>query len=366
MVQLYQKQAIQMSNSKEGITNSMPSQTIRPLSWDDSDVIDMLGFFWRSRAITFAGLVLGSLSGAIIWFLVHSTAGNPSDVPARWLVTLDSAKDWSHGQTPPAILLTSYLKTHDGAHAFYKELADSLGKPELKTGGWIEQQVAGAGLLRQIETNGAITTVTIENAVPLSEKDLQQALPNALNAVVDLFNLTYFGAENSVIQQMIDFQLKMGAIKLKALRTFDSQSGPKASRGETSLSNATAEIYLSARPAAVAFLLAGSTENPQQKAAALAEYRQLYAAYESLQTQLKNLDKSFSFENLTALSKFISTTHITSVYAPQPSGLSKFDRLPIAIALGVLFGGLVGVLYALMLNFWRRNSSRLRGILQDK
>jgi hypothetical protein len=336
------------------------------MSWDDGDVIDMLGFFWRSRAITFSGLALGALSGLALWFLTHSVQNEPSDAPDRWLVTLSSVADEGNPQGPLAAFLSNYLKTREGAQVFYNALADVLDRKEFQQNYWVDRQAAGSGFIGTLESIGSSTSVMIQNEAHVTEKDLRQALPHALNAVVDSFNMTYFVSENSLIKKMIATQIKMAAIKIKAFQAFHSHAGKKINSSEAPLLGSSGENYLSTKPAAIALLLAGSPITTQQKAEILAEYRKLYATYDSLQTQIKNLDKNYGFENLTALNKFTTTTEIMPIFAPQQTILLRiFAKLPIALALGLLLGGMAGVLLSLLLNYWHYNSSRLRRILQN-
>lgn len=337
---------------------------------DEIDLVDIIGFFWRSRALVATSIVGGVLIAGATWFI----KGRSDDAlplrptgPAVWSARIGAENGDDAGLAAVPQQLTSFIKTTAGARAFYESLAQAADRPKLKTEDLVSKQVAGQGMLKSLEIRGAEMVVTLEDTGIIKGPEMKVVLPVALNQTVAAFNKNFADVQASLMVESLNAQLKLGETKLKALQLFDRYAGLSAPLKATVVEGLMQELAVTTRPDTILFFLAAIPDTDQQKKEILTEYRKQFVAYEALQNQARTLAKSLGLESIAPMVQLGAVTDWSESAPEAPAagvGLRIVERLPLLLVLGAVLGGAFGTFVAMLRMFWVSNQQRLQEIFR--
>lgn len=361
-----------MTNTQASVAPSPSAlqKTAANQDYDEIDIVDIIGFFWRARLIVAASIVTGVLIAAGTWFVKGRLEDTLTAAvgPATWSVRLGAKNGDEAALAAVPQQLSSFIKTTAGARAFYGSLVQASGKRKLKTEELVSKQIAGQGMLKSLEIRGTEMVVTLEDQGVFSQAEMKALLPDALNQMVDAFNKGFADVQAALLEESINAQLKLGETKLKALRLFDRSSALSAPLKTTVVDGLMKELSATTRPDTILFFLAAIPDTDQQKRAILAEYRKQFVAYEALQHQASTLAKSLGLESISPMVLMGPVSNLT-IIPPQapaaaPAGSRLVERLPVLLVLGAVLGAMFGTFVAMLQVFWTSNQQRLQEIFK--
>ena len=198
-----------------------------------------------------------------------------------------------------------------------------------------------------------------------NKEELQQALPAALNATILAFNLKYANIYTKISEKRLDLTMRMGEIKLNSLNLFDShfKAFPRAEQG--AYSTMLLGLSRSSEPDTISFLLSVVSDENSTKKILLTNYLRYYQERETLETQGKIISQAIGVTAIAPMMPFNKLLSLTAITAPNSAALPLPSRhLLSAAALGLTLGILGGTLASIALLFWKKNTVRLRTILQ--
>ena len=332
-------------------------------TYEEIDLIDVIGFFWRSRVLVGSGVILGLLAAATLWFIKRPSAAGAIPV-SDITFELAAANNEDAGLASLPLQLTSFVKTPDGARALAEGMAAALGSKPWPIDDWASKLQAGNGFLKSIELSDSLILVTLHNP-GVSEDEFKQAVPEAMNAVISKFNQNFANMAATLTQETVKAQLRLGLIKVKALQLFDRHVNLSPSLQKTVIEGMMKELAATSKPEAVTFLLAAIPDSEAQKVELVSAYRRSYQDYESLQAQGKALAKTLNLEQVAPISPLGDVKGVRSVNVSVASiGNRLVQKLPVVLTLGLLVGGMLGTFCALLRAFWIGNRQRLEAVFQ--
>lgn len=342
------------------------TDSIRSRDFDEIDLIDVIGFLWKSRLIILVGVLFGMICGGGYWMNKKASNSGLPILPQLWNVRLTMI-----GQSESQLALsTQYinilLKSQDGSRIFYRTLVEKTGKT-FPADEWAVKQSSGNGLVGVLEKRGDGISVEFQNIDGLwTEDEIKRGLPVAFNQVISEFNRSFMNDKYSLINDILDLQLKMNELKIKALRMFDSYAAISPQMQKTVVESLMKDFTNSGNPNSLAFLLSALPKDDAQKSSILSEYKQIYLVHQMLLSREKVIASRFGMESLVFVSEFPNDVDV-KVETKAVSAPVKLFRQSVfvTVGLGAFLGAVIGLVVALNVAFWRKNYARLKMVLKN-
>jgi hypothetical protein len=355
-----------MSNhmTTTNLTQTLGNEKHNPQD-DEIDLLDVIGFFWRFRRIIVSGVVLGFLGSVALW-VAKQPAKSTVSANIVWWAQLSPDENGAGLASAPQ-QLKNFLRTPYGARAFYKGFARGVKNKSLPIEDWAIKQQGDGGLVKDIESTGRTLSIVVESAGYLTEEEIRQALPIAINSAVAAFNDKFAEVQAKITEDNLELQMQMGAIKIKALQLFDLNLNISAASEKTITEAIVRELTRNSGPDTITFLLSAIPDDNVLKRELLSEYKKQFQANEALQAQLRVLTKTLGVESVVPLTTFGTVTELVQGQtmentAPAP----HLQPLLMMIVLGVIIGGFISSIMALALSFWKRNREQLQKLFYEK
>lgn len=334
---------------------------------DEVDLIDIVAFFWRFRALIGVMIVFGVFSATALWFVKRPPASAQQRAAGYWTAHLSSLQDDQLGIAAlPEVVgtLNSFLKTPAGAHAFYEGVMRTYGR-DLPIKEWIAQDTSGHGMLKNLEVNASSVILTFRNRGLWTEDEMLEIIPAGINNAIQSFNKSFAEAQSGLFENIVDVQLKMASVKMRALQLFDQYGSLSSSTQGAVQRKLVEQLVNSNKPEVIIFMLAGIPDTIPQKKEVIFEYRKHYFAHEALEKQSRSLAKKLGVDSIFPLPHLGSVTELNSLGDLSASDRSDLLKsLPVFLAIGLVLGGVAGVVLALIYNFWASNRQRIHEALR--
>jgi hypothetical protein len=333
------------------------------INQNEYDLIDIIGFLWRSKHLIFGGMIIGLLMSLFLWLWMHRTADALLEtvlVQARAEVTV--ADEQALALMP--IILTNHMKTEAGANAFYDGLQAS-GEVQINVEQNVAQQLNSRGLLKSFEVDGKSIKVTIERPYPLSAEHLRPALLSALNALITDYNDKYFTfkkTQNLISEQMLEAQNGMADLKMRSLRLFDRHANFSMALNNSIVSGIMPDLANNTSADAIVFLLSVVPDSDAEKSQIIESYRQKSLNFETLKARGLNLTKTLDGEVSAQLIPISQVADIKGYdKGSDEKASSRLNVLTVSLV-GLVLGMAAGIMVSLALNFTRQHMSRIREV----
>ncbi|RZJ76998.1 MAG: hypothetical protein EOO45_00075 [Flavobacterium sp.] len=335
------------------------------LEYQEYDLIDVIGFFWKSRLSVLLGLIIGLVIAALILILNQYTTSKRQN-PSRELVIQMRTQDPENLMPELSTLqLNSFLNSEEGARSFYVGMATSSKKSNIIIEEWVKHQLNNQGMINKLENISGDISFIFRNIPNLTDDELKIALPIALNEVVSRFNNFVGKNKGEIVHQKIETQIKLDLLKIKAIQLFQKESSLSNDFKKIILAGIVDEIVIPTRIDGIAFLLSSVPDSNEFKANILSEYVELFTAYDILLIREQNFLKKYRLSENSSIMKIALANNLHIQEVEDLSLRNKLIRNPIAIlSLGAIFGAMAGIGWAIFLIFYRNNKTRLGVALQ--
>ncbi|MDQ3233012.1 MAG: hypothetical protein M3Q07_14430 [Pseudobdellovibrionaceae bacterium] len=355
-----------MSSYQESGIDHPIRDSIRHRDFGEIDLIDVIGFLWKSRFFILAGVLCGMLIGGGYWMNKKVSNSELPLLPQLWNVRLTMS-----GQNESQLALsTQYvnllLKSREGAKIFYRTLVEKTGK-NFPADEWAAKQSSGHGLVGVLENRGDSIFVEFQNTDGVwTEDEIKRGLPIAFNQVISEYNRAFMDDKDSLINDILDLQLKMNELKIKALRMFDSYAAISPQMQKTVVEGLMKDFTNSGNPNSLAFLLSAVPNDDAQKSSILSEYKKIYLTHQMLLSREKAIASRFGLESLAFVSEFPSDVDIKAEAKAVSTPVKLFRQsIFVMLGLGAILGAVIGLVVALNILFWRKNYARLKVVLKN-
>jgi hypothetical protein len=325
------------------------------------DFVDILAHAWRSRLIIGSCLLLGLIVSLSVWFINQSnstvTAENGDDWTARVnIVTSDKNRIPAFANQ-----LENFVATDTGAHVFYSTLASSLGDPSFADEIWKKRQQEDKGVVRSVKVDGAGLMLSLRIKGHANADRVRRAFSDAIDATAKAYNEYFLQLRRKILSDRVDAQTRMSIIKLKALQLVEKHAKLSEPMRKTFAEGVVRELATTNRADVFTFILALVPDTEPEKAELTDEFKDQLQATEKLQgidvvAQKPTAVDAFDTPIMT-LEQATDVKQINSVsghFLNHPT-----ERLFLMLALGLLLGGALGFLIAMVRMMWELNKSKL-------
>jgi hypothetical protein len=333
------------------------------------DLVDLIGFIWRSRVWLLCGLIIGAgLMGAGFYLRTNDLTGPTKlELGTKWMVRYPLETSSSEPPRAPPLALSNYLKTTAAAKEFYENLNRKLGSQRFPVTEWATRQIEGNAIVVSVDLLKSDLVVEVDSAAALSDREIRDALGYSLNKSIENYNMQFGSPAEQLRKRAQEALLELGEKKLKAIQLFDKYNRFSVDLHRTLLVGFTKDLTERNSLDVMALLLSNVPQTEPDKLSLLREYQQAIKKLETIREAENVLVIKSGVKDILPIASL--GTEI-DVQAAEPSQLNAESQpLLKRPSVGAVLGGFIGVSIALTLrilfSFLSVHRERLRKIIRD-
>ncbi len=267
--------------------------------------------------------------------------------------------------------LVARLKTTQGVRAFTEALPQNLSTENrslIKT--WLEKWSTAANV-PMIMPDFRSIEITIEGNDSSANSEFLQAFRLGLNGVLEDYNanLGRFQEQLKKLEAVeIETTMALGKYSVQAAKLFEKHSGLTQAMNVQVIGLFSTSIPESLE-SAILLLLGPVPDADPLKRSILEMSKKSTRQLSIISHRILNAKKLFGVEDKDVVIPLLSSAepfqNASSGSVKAPVGKNSLTKLPVAIVLGTLIGGIVGFLLAVTLHYIKKNRQRLNEVFNQ-